>query len=147
MTSSWFFLSTLNYDAWSTTHQIYSLHIKLHSITSLWTTVFESAIVLNVMNNTNQIHPQYTSSISWFPCVSCFPRLFLFPCVSWLPCVLLVCLCLFGFLVSSWVPCVTRFPWVSWFACVTWFLCVTWFPCVLLFYLFLLDTPCLWFSL
>jgi hypothetical protein len=23
VTSSWFFLSTLNYDAWSTTHQIY----------------------------------------------------------------------------------------------------------------------------
>ena len=28
MTSSWFFLSTLNYDARSTTHQIYDIRIK-----------------------------------------------------------------------------------------------------------------------
>jgi hypothetical protein len=28
VTSSWFFLSTLNYDAWSTTHQIYILYVS-----------------------------------------------------------------------------------------------------------------------
>ena len=34
MTSSWFFLSTQNYDAWSTTHQIKSTLKKTHSNTS-----------------------------------------------------------------------------------------------------------------
>jgi len=48
VTSSWFFLSTLNYDARSTTHQIYKSHIKCYVaikhgysyISRLWFTYF-----------------------------------------------------------------------------------------------------------
>jgi len=59
VTSSWFFLSTLNYDARSTTHQIYSILILC--------TCYKTQKLKNVhiKVSTTIIAPRYVSSEDW----------------------------------------------------------------------------------
>jgi len=47
VTSSWFFLSTLNYDARSTTHQIYTNHVRAHVVMNAFSKTGEVCKVIN----------------------------------------------------------------------------------------------------
>ena len=56
MTSSWFFLSTLNYDARSTTHQIYSRYLRyFEKAKKSWSLVWRSThIIASEMRSINE---------------------------------------------------------------------------------------------